>query len=425
MMRKKLSWSWICGICLSNFFEHYDTALFGFLSPFLAPLIFPHYDPLIALILTYAMIPLGMCARPIGAIVFGYIGGVYGRKRALIFSLTGMSIVSGCIALIPTYEKVGILSPLIFCFGRLMQNFMASGEVMGGAVFLLENSDSKRHDYLSSIFSASTIGGILLASTGVALLSRLEYIEWGWRILYLLGSLTAAFGCFLRQQMTFEELQVPAKQFYDLHPPKKAINSLFHTFWQYRVPLFMIMVGSGFSYATYSISLVLLNGFIPLVSSFSKEEMISLNTLLLILDFCFLPLFGWIAFRISRERLMLLASLAVVITGIPLFLVLEGATLPVLIGVRVCFVLFGVAFCAPFHAWTQQLVPESKRYLLLSFGYAIGSQVLGGPTAALSLWIFKKTDIIASVAWYWIVLALISSFMLRIKQPVEKEIAIH
>ena len=83
--------------CLGNLFEHYDTALFGFLSPFLAPLIFPEKDPMTALILTYAIIPLGMVARPIGSLVFGYIGDVYGRRHALFLTLAGMSLISGCI----------------------------------------------------------------------------------------------------------------------------------------------------------------------------------------------------------------------------------------------------------------------------------------------------------------------------------------
>src|SRR5687768_7340833 len=94
--------------CLGNLFEHYDTALFGFLSPFLAPLIFPEKNPMTALILTYAIIPLGMLARPLGSLVFGYIGDVYGRKYALFLTLAGMSLISGCIALSPTYNQVGI-----------------------------------------------------------------------------------------------------------------------------------------------------------------------------------------------------------------------------------------------------------------------------------------------------------------------------
>src|SRR6187399_383973 len=98
--------------CLGNLFEHYDTALFGFLSPFLAPLIFPEQDPITALIFTYAIIPLGMLARPLGALVFGYIGDLYGRERSLFFTLAGMALISFCIAFTPTYLQAGMLAPI-------------------------------------------------------------------------------------------------------------------------------------------------------------------------------------------------------------------------------------------------------------------------------------------------------------------------
>lgn len=409
--------------CLGNLFEHYDTALFGFLSAFLAPLIFPEKEPITALILTYAMIPLGMLARPFGSLVFGYIGDVYGRKHALFLTLAGMSIVSGGIALSPTYLQAGILAPLIFCLGRILQNFLASGETMGGAIFLLENSSEKRHDLLSGLYNASTIGGILLASAGVSILSHYNAIDSGWRGLYLFGCLTAAFGCVIRRQLhsnTFPEVSLKFSQ---------TLSNLGKNFWICRKPLLLIVVSSGFAYANYSIALVLMNGFIPLVSSFTKAQMMGINTSLLVLDFCALPFFGWLASKISREKMMLTASLSVALCAIPLFMALKDATLMSVIGVRICFVIFGVAFFAPFHAWAQQLIPPAYRYAVISFGYALGSQAIGGPTAAISLWCFKKTEIVSSVSWYWVGLALVSSLAIAVqlkaknKHPVSEKIS--
>ncbi len=404
--------------CLGNFFEHYDTALFGFLSVFLAPLIFPEKDHVTALILTYAMIPLGMLARPFGALVFGRIGDIYGRKQALFLTLGGMSIVSGCIAFSPTFAQAGILAPIIFGLGRILQNFLASGETMGGAIFLLENTPEKRHDILSGFYNATTIGGILFASAGVALLCHFNATEWGWRVLYLIGCLTAFFGFMLRRQLSPDTWNNSSSV------PSGSILNLIKIFWTHRKPLFLIAISSGFAYANYMIALVLTNGFIPLVSSVSKAEMMSLNTILLVLDFCTLPLFGWLSSKISREKLMLSASLGVVLTGIPLFMLLPHASFMGIIGIRICLVLFGVAFFAPFHAWAQQLVPAAHRYIIVSFGYAIGSQLFGGPTAALSLWAYQTTGIISSVTWYWSVLALFSSIALVTTMKSKKEVVL-
>ncbi len=398
MVRSSRAQLW--NACLGNLFEHYDTALFGFLSPFLAPLLFPKQEPITALILTYAIVPLGMLARPLGSLVFGYIGDMYGRKHALFLTLTGMALVSGGMAFIPTYLQAGMLAPLLFFLGRTLQNFLSGGEVMGGAIFLLENSSEKRHDLLSGFYSASTIGGHLLASFGVYLLSRHAGVDPGWRWLYLFGCITALFGCMMRRRVDFPVDSVKFSQ---------TLSNLGRIFWTCRKPLAWIVISSGFAFANYYVALVLMNGFIPLVSSFTKTEIMQINSYLLIFDFCALPFFGWLASKVSREKLMLSASLGVILLAMPLCMFLEGASLMGIIGIRTCFVISGVAFFAPFHAWAQQLVPASYRYAVISFGYALGSQAIGAPTAAISLWCFKKTGIVSSVSWYWVVLAMASS----------------
>lgn len=384
--------------CLGNLFEHYDTALFSYLSPFLAPLIFPKEDPITALILTYAIIPLGMIARPLGSLVFGYIGDLYGRKQALFLTLGGMALISGCIAFSPTYLQVGLLAPVLFCISRVMQNFFAAGEIMGGAIFLLENTTPKKHDLLSSLYSCSTMGGHLLASFGVFLLCHFNATGNGWRILYLAGCITALFGCLLRRS-------APAAQ------PKEKFSQR-AMLWKYRLPLLYIAITSGFAYANYSIALVLMNGFLPLVTTFTKAEIMKINTYLLVFDFCALPFFGWLASKMPRERLMLAASLGVVVCAIPLLMSLQGATLLGIVAIRMVLVIFGVAFFAPYHAWAGGLIPPSCRYAVISFGYALGSQLIGSPTAALALWCFKQTSTISSIGWYWMALALASSLML-------------
>ena len=390
--------------CLGNLFEHYDAALFGFLSCFLAPLFFPEKEPITALILIYAMIPLGMIARPIGALVFGYIGDRYGRGHALFLTLAGMAFVSGCLAICPSFVQASMIAPIVFCLGRILQNFFAAGETMGGAIYLLESTEEKSHDLLSSLYNATTIGGILLASFGVALLVSFGVIAEGWRYLYLIGCITALFGCIVRKK------KIPLSQ--DYRARKSELADQIKILWRYRKALVWVGISSGFSYANYSVSLVLLNGFIPLVSKVSSARMMELNTLLLVLDFCTLPFFGWLASKVSREKIMLASSLVAAIGAIPLFFLLQGASLMGIVVIRTLFVLIGVAFTAPFHAWAQQMVPQAHRYSVISFAYALGSQILGGPTALISLWLFKKTGQISSVSWYWMVLAITSSVVM-------------
>lgn len=311
--------------------------------------------------------------------------------------------MSFCITFIPTFERIGILAPILFCVVRLVQNFLASGEIMGGAILLLEGAEEKRHDVLSSLYGASTIGGILLASVGVSVLCQVTTVELGWRVLYVIGGVKAFFGCMIRVK---QKVVIP-------HRARQPLEEIGKTLWAYRRPASLIAIGAGFSYASYSVALVLINGLVPLVTSSTKEQMMQLNSALLILDFAMLPLCGWISSKISREKLMIGASLAALLSALPLFLMLEQATWASVIGIRIFLVFLGVAFSAPLHAWAQSLIPEAHRYLVISFGYAMGSQLLGAPTAAISLWLFKETGAITSIAWYWMALALVAFFSIR------------
>ncbi len=385
---------------LGNLVEHYDTALFGLLSPFLAPLIFPKHDSLTALILIYAILPIGMWMRPLGSLVFGFIGGVYGRTRALFISLMGMALVCASMAAIPTYARIGVAAPLLFCLGRALQNFFAAGETMGGAIYLLENSAGSKRDVLSAIFGATSIGGELVASLGVFVLSLYGAVDSGWRLLYLLGCTTALCGLWLRRSS----------------PPDAALQKrapLIATLWEYRRPLFAIAVCAGFSHATYALALVLMNGLVPLVTEHTKEQMVQLNTCLLLMDVLTLPFFGWLSSKISREKVMSAAALIALCGGLPMLLCLKGASLFGVVVIRMLFVFIGVAFFAPFHAWAQQLVPSHSRYTVLSLGYALGSQLLGSPTAPLALWCFQKTHMLTSIAWLWMALALFSYVLIK------------
>ncbi|MBA3958252.1 MAG: MFS transporter [Parachlamydiaceae bacterium] len=408
----KLTRSQLWSTLLGNVFEHYDTALYALLSPFIAPLFFPHFDPLTALIFTYAIIPLGMIVRPLGSLFFGYLGERFGYKTALMTSLFGMACISALMGSIPTYAQAGILAPLLLLACKSLQNVFSVGETIGGAVYLLSNTREQKHDLLSGIYSSSTIAGILLASAGVSFICYFDLLQEGWRILYFIGCLTAFFGCLLRSQISMDEKP---------RTVNPSIRELLTHFWELRLRLLTVAVVAGFSYATYSVALILMNGFAPLVANVTLNQIMYLNTGLLILDFATLPLFGWLASIYSRERMMLASAACATVTGIPLFMLLDGGTLATVIAMRVCLVIIGVWFSSTFHSWSQHFIPAAHRYSVIAFAYALGSQVFGGPTVSISLWLYHQTGIVSSAAWYWVALGGFSCLLIAL-QTYEKDI---
>ncbi len=385
----------VWGAFLGNFFEHYDTALFTALAPFIAHLFFPHESPLASLIYTYALIPLGMAARPLGAFLFGRIGDYYSREKALFYSMGGMAAVSLILAFCPE----GVWGAVVLGAGRFLQNLFASGESMGGAIYILEKSPKEKHDLVSSLFSMSTVAGILAASLAVTILYYTVGVEQGWRWLYLIGCATGICGMALRRN--------PDDVKRGEGPPSKLLE----TAWSHRKLIGIIALASGFTYATFTVGLVLMNGFIPLVTPFSKGEMVRLNVFLLAYMMVALPLFGKLAGRISREMLMR-AALATVVAAAPLlFYCLGEGSFPVIVAVRVLLVTLGIAYSSCFHAWAQRLVPKECRYLVISVGYALGTQLFGGPCSAVSLWLYYATEVPWVASLYWAGLAAANSVL--------------
>ncbi|CRX39369.1 MFS transporter [Estrella lausannensis] len=399
MQQRKISNGQIISLLAGNILEHYDSALFGLLSPILAPLFFPSQDPLVSLMMTYALIPLGFLSKPLGALFFGHLCDKIGRRQSLLFSLFGMSLTTVAFALIPTYQEAGAMAPALLIILRILQSFFASGENIGGAILLLERTPLERHNLLSSLWSSATIGGIILASFAVTCISCLAEEGQHWRALYLLGSITALAGLILRFSIPAED-EIPKKE-----AKAPCFKESMHALVSHRKELIMIALASGFSYSTYTVALVMINGFIPIVSPISYTSIMKMNSALLILDLVLLPLSGLLASKFSKEKMMMASVLAATFLGVPLFMLLEGASYMLIVFIRVLFVVIGVFFSANFHSWSQHLVPKTNRGIIISFGYSLGSQLLGAPPASLSLWLYSKTQSLAFASGYWVILA--------------------
>lgn len=394
----------IAGI-IGNFLEHYDNALFGLLAPFLAPLFFEKQDPLTALILTYGILPMGFITKPLGSFFFGWFGDRFGRRQALCISLVGMSFITICIGCLPVYKDIGIWAPIWLALGRMMQSFFAAGESAGGAIYVLEHTPESKRGFLSGCYDASTVGGILLASFFVTLMSAYGNIDQGWRVLFWIGGITAFCGIFIRLK-SFE-----GREFVKF--PNNS--SIWHALKENKQALLAIVLASGFTYTTYSLTFTLMNGYIPLVTSLTKTEVMKVNTILLVVDMFLLPVFGYLASKIGKEKVMLGGALGSVFLAIPLFSMLDHATLFTVIVVRLAMIVCGVAFGAPYYAWALERAPKSHRYLFLSFGAALGSQIIGYPTSAVCLWLYQALGWSGAPALYLLMIGSLAMIVVRKK----------
>ena len=186
-------------LSLGNMFEFYDISIYGLLATTISPLYFPIVNNINAYIVSFGVFSVAYIARPFGAFVFGYIADVFGRKRALTLSLLIMSLATGMIGILPTYEQIGIFAPLALVFLRFIQGVSAGGEFPNSCIFLLEQSTSHQ-GLLSSLIVSSGVVGIIFGSI-VCHLASLLNIENNWRIPFLIGILIGVVSYMVRKHL--------------------------------------------------------------------------------------------------------------------------------------------------------------------------------------------------------------------------------
>src|SRR5918993_575175 len=185
--------------------EWYDFYIFGSLAAIIAPLFYPQGNNTLALIAYLSTFAVGFVVRPFGALFFGRIGDLVGRKYAFLVTLLIMGGATACIGILPTYESIGIAAPLLLLLIRVLQGLALGGEYGGAAVYVAEHvPDGKRGFYTSFIQITATLG--LFVSLAVILvvqnaLSREAFTAWGWRVPFLISILLVGVSLYIPLKM--------------------------------------------------------------------------------------------------------------------------------------------------------------------------------------------------------------------------------
>ncbi len=171
--------------------EYYDFSLYGYLAVIVAPLFFPSDDPVASLLAALAVFGTAYLIRPLGGVVFGYIGDRYGRRTALLATLIFMGLGSTALGVLPTYAQVGVWATVLLVLVRLAQGFSAGGEVGGSATFISESTPSHLKATYGSVTPLGATGGFALAAAVAGVVSAMTTDEqmaaWGRRIPFLLA----------------------------------------------------------------------------------------------------------------------------------------------------------------------------------------------------------------------------------------------
>ncbi|MFP3017694.1 MAG: MFS transporter [Candidatus Tisiphia sp.] len=373
-------------ILIGNALDHFDTAIYSFLAPVLSMIFFPKDDPIVALILTYSVLTTSIVTRPVGSIIFSIIVKKRGPTLALSYSLIGVAITTMSIGFIPTYQMIGWFSPLMLLIIRMMLAIFGEGEHCIAKLYIVENKTQIQGVKASYLYELSTMFGIIIASFISNILISSNHHEY-WRLCFILGGSTGIVGIYLRRYSNTSQRAIEQK------------SSTSNVILNNKCNILRVSIVSGFSYMTYVIPFVVMNSFVPLITSISLEAMMSVNTILLIIDVAMIPLVGHFIKKYHPVDVMIVSTSILFISIVPLWLYITDASVWYINFVRLWIITLGVTFACPLNYWLNSLFRSSDKYMLVSIGDALGTSIFGRSTPAvcIALWHFTGSSIAIGV----------------------------
>jgi len=440
--------------------EWYDFYIFGSLAAVLSQKFYPPGNATFAYIAYLATFAVGFVVRPFGAIFFGRIGDLIGRKYAFLVTLSIMGLSTAVIGLMPTFATAGRLSPIALIGIRVLQGLALGGEYGGAAVYVGEHApDNRRGFYTSFIQITATLGlfvSLIVILVTQSSMSKEEFAAWGWRIPFLISIILVAISLYirlkLRESPIFTSIKNSGKA--SIQPLKDAFTQ-WPNLKQVLISLFGATAGQGVVWYTGQFYALFYLQTILKVNPRTSNIIIAIA---LVLAMPFFTVFGALSDKIGRKRLMMAGCLFGVLTYLPIYHAMQraagnnvvtvqstknkvtgaisltpmttdatGALVPAkeapspAQGMLVLLVFIQVIYVCmvygPIAAYLVEAFPARVRYTSLSLPYHIGNGVFGGLLPLIGLSVCAATGNIYSGLYYPMIVAgvtfVVGSLLLR------------
>lgn len=320
----------ILGSSLGTVFEWYDFFIYGTLATIIAKMFFPASNETAGFLLALATFGAGFGVRPIGALLFGYLGDRLGRKYTFLITITLMGAATAAVGLLPTYGQIGIAAPVLLVACRLLQGLALGGEYGGAAIYVAEHAPRERRGYYTSFIQGSVISGFLL-SVIVVLVSTsfvdpADWESWGWRVPFLFSLILLAVSLWIRLKLkespVFQAIKEagktarnPVKESFDSWPKVKRVL----------VALFGIAAGLTVVWYTAQFQALYFLQNSLRIEDGAARLMIGLAALFSVGWFI---LFGWLSDRIGRKKPIVIGYALTIVLIFPLFHWMAAAANP-------------------------------------------------------------------------------------------------
>lgn len=397
-------WRVILLASLGGALEFYDFVVYSQFAQYIGANFYPNDDAMVSLILSFGTFALGYFARPLGGIFFSHIGDRIGRRRVLIVTILAMSCATLGIGLLPTYEQVGILAPVLLILLRLVQGFCLGGELPGAITYVVETAPRRSGFSVGVIFFCVNSGVLLAALLNLAVHGTMS-IEaigaWGWRIGFLVGGALGVVSFMLR--LSLEESREFARMRATAGDSRVPLKELFSTHAKAVLVGFLVLSAT----AGFNGLLFAMPAFLPQAMGYEAVEAILATNVALAVVSAGLLTVAWFSDRVSRRALMLTGVGGLILLSWPFFRALQDMTLPLI----PIFVLAGVvaSFCTgTVIAIAADLFPTRIRFSGVAMSFNLSFTLLSGLAPVIAALLARQTGVPASAAFFMIGCALLS-----------------
>ena len=315
---------------LGTVLEWYDFYLYAVLAPFFAALFFPAGNDTAALLSAFAFYAAGFLTRPFGALIFGRIGDVVGRKYTFLVTIMVMGSATFLVGVLPTFASIGWLAPILLVTLRLLQGLALGGEYGGAATYVAEHAQPHNRGYATSWIQTTATLGLLLALILIALcrvtMDAKDFAEWGWRIPFLISAILLMFSVYIRLRLN--ETPIFRKMVSEGKGSKAPLTESFLRYPNNKYVLLALLgatAGQGVVWYTsqfYALFFLVITLKVDYITAY---WMIGLS---LIIGTPFFIVFGWLSDRIGRLKIILAGCGIAAVTYFPLFAGLTHYTNP-------------------------------------------------------------------------------------------------
>ena len=437
--------------------EWYDFYIFGSLATTISPLFYPSGNDTLALIAYLSTFAVGFVVRPFGALFFGRIGDLVGRKYAFLVTLLIMGGATALIGFLPTYATIGLAAPIFLLIIRILQGLALGGEYGGAAIYVAEHVPDERRGFYTSFIQITATLGLFLSLVVILVvqnaLNPQTFSEWGWRIPFIISIFLVAVSLYIRLRMKESPIftQIKSAGMTSAKPLKEAFTQK-ENLKRVLISLFGATAGQGVVWYTGQFYALFYLQTILKVNGRSANYIVAIALLLAMPFFVF---FGSLSDRLGRKRIMMIGCLLAALSYLPIYHAMQGAAgsnvvtassqpdritgapkltpqtningqlapakevltytsfrdfignstawkLILLIFIQVMFVTM---VYGPIAAYLVEAFPAKIRYTSLSLPYHIGNGVFGGLLPVIGLSVIAETGNIYAGLYYPITVA--------------------